>query len=59
LKNNSAITVGSHHIGLTVSKLEDSARFFTERLGWSEVKRNSEYSSIFVSDGVMKVRLNI
>lgn len=45
------ITSGAHHIGLTVSKLEESAGFFTSLLGWQEVRRNEEYPAIFVSDG--------
>ncbi len=51
------LTNGSHHIGLTVSKLEKSAAFFTDILGWTEVKRNDEYPSIFVSDGQIMVTL--
>lgn len=50
-------TKGVHHIGLTVSKLEDSAAFFTEVLGWKEVKRDPEYPAIFVSDGSILVTL--
>ena len=45
------LTNGSHHIGLTVSNLEQSAAFFIGMLGWEEVKRNEEYPAIFVSDG--------
>ena len=52
-----AITKGAHHIGLTVSKLEESASFFTSLLGWKEVKRNSEYPAIFASDGSVMVTL--
>jgi catechol 2,3-dioxygenase-like lactoylglutathione lyase family enzyme len=52
-----AITKGIHHIGLTVSKLEESASFFTSLLGWKEVRRNSEYPAIFVSDGSVMVTL--
>ena len=51
------LTNGSHHIGLTVSKLEESAVFFTDLLGWKEVKRNEEYPSIFVSDGKIMITL--
>lgn len=45
------LTTGAHHIGLTVSKLEDSARFFTSLLGRNDVRRNAGYPAIFVSDG--------
>ncbi len=51
------ITKGVHHIGLTVSKLEESADFFTSLLGWKEVRRNDEYPAIFVSDGNITVTL--
>lgn len=51
------ITKGTHHIGLTVSKLEESAAFFTTVLGWQEVRRNDEYPAIFVSDGTIMVTL--
>lgn len=51
------ITQGAHHIGLTVSRLEESALFFTALLGWEEVRRNSEYPAIFVSDGKVTVTL--
>lgn len=54
---NSPITKGTHHIGLAVSKLEESANFFTSLLGWKEVKRNEEYPAIFVSDGSIMVTL--
>ena len=56
-KMNTPITKGSHHIGLTVSKLEESAEFFTSLLGWKVVRRNEEYPAIFVSDGSIMVTL--
>ncbi|ENM5735655.1 VOC family protein [Vibrio mimicus] len=51
------LTKGIHHVGLTVSKLEESANFFVELLGWSEVKRNPDYPAIFVSDGKIMLTL--
>ena len=54
---NTPITSGIHHIGLTVSKLEDSATFFTSLLGWKEVRRNDDYPAIYVSDGKIMVSL--
>lgn len=51
------ITKGPHHVGLTVSKLEDSAAFFTAMLGWKEVGRNDGYPAIFVSDGSIMLTL--
>ena len=51
------VTKGAHHIGLTVSKLEESAAFFTKLLGWKEVKRRDDYPAIFVSDGNIMITL--
>lgn len=51
------VTKGVHHIGLTVSKLEESAAFFTTFLGWREVRRNDDYPAIYVSDGRVMVTL--
>lgn len=54
---NTPITKGTHHIGLTVSRLEESADFFIGLLGWKEVRRNAEYPAIYVSDGRIMVTL--
>ena len=48
---DNAITQGIHHLGLTVSRLEDSADFFIGLLGWKIVRRNEEYPAIYLSDG--------
>jgi catechol 2,3-dioxygenase-like lactoylglutathione lyase family enzyme len=50
-------TKGIHHLGLTVSKLEESADFFKSMLGWKEVKRKEDYPAIFVSDGTIMLTL--
>jgi len=51
------ITQGVHHIGLTVSKLEASTKFFTDLLGWEQVGENPDYPAVFVSDGSIMVTL--
>lgn len=51
------LTKGVYHIGLSVSKLEESAKFFVQYLGWFEVRRDIEYPAIFVSDGINMVTL--
>ena len=51
------ITTGAHHIGLTVSKLEESANFFVDILGWNEVRRDPNYPAIFVTDGILMITL--
>lgn len=50
-------TQGIHHLGLTVNRLAASAAFFTDTLGWQEVRRVPEYPAVFVSDGVVMVTL--
>lgn len=57
MNKSTPITKGSHHIGLTVSKLEESARFFINVLGWSELRRDPSYPAIFVSDGKLMITL--
>ena len=57
MSNTIAMTKGAHHIGLTTSKLEESARFFVEALGWSEAHRDPDYPAIFVTDGTLMITL--
>lgn len=52
-----SLTSGTHHIGLAVSKLEESAEFFTKLLGWEEVKRREDYPAIFVKDDTLTITL--
>lgn len=52
-----SVTYGMHHIGLTVSKLEETAEFFTKLLGWEEVKRRDDYPAIFVKDDSLMITL--
>jgi catechol 2,3-dioxygenase-like lactoylglutathione lyase family enzyme len=51
------LTLGVHHVGLTVSELAPTLRFFTELLGWKEVGGNPDYPAVFVSDGSVMVTL--
>lgn len=53
----SALTQGTHHVGLTVSRLEESVAFFTQLLGWKEVFRKPDYPAVFVSDGSIMLTL--
>ncbi|MBX2846991.1 MAG: VOC family protein [Acidiferrobacterales bacterium] len=41
---------GIHHLGLSVSNLEESCKFFCGVLGWHEVRRVEEYPAIFVTN---------
>lgn len=51
------MTQGLNHLGLTVSKLEQSTQFFTETLGWREVGGFPDYPSKFVTDGKLFLTL--
>jgi catechol 2,3-dioxygenase-like lactoylglutathione lyase family enzyme len=51
------LTLGVHHVGLTVPELAPTLRFFTELLGWKEVGGNPDYPAVFVSDGSVMVTL--
>ncbi len=51
------LTLGVHHVGLTVAELAPTLRFFTELLGWKEVGGNPDYPAVFVSDGSVMLTL--
>lgn len=50
------LTAGVSHIGLAVSKLQASLKFF-EALGFQKVGGSDTYPSIFVSDGASLITL--
>lgn len=50
-------TAGIDHVGLAVSDLERSRRFFVDRLGWKVVGGNPDYPAVFVSDGSIRLTL--
>jgi len=43
--------LGIHHLGLAVSDLQATAKFFTGALGWSVARELPEYPAIFVTNG--------
>jgi len=51
------LTKGIDHLGLTVSDIELSRRFFVECLGWSVVGEAPAYPAVFVSDGCIRLTL--
>jgi catechol 2,3-dioxygenase-like lactoylglutathione lyase family enzyme len=57
VRKHIAATAGIDHVGLTVSDLESSRRFFVECLGWQVVGENQTYPAVFVSDGVTRLTL--
>lgn len=57
MNSSMPVTKGANHLGLTVSQLEESAAFFIDVLGWSEIRRDKEYPAIFVTDGALMISL--
>ncbi len=58
--NNEALQVmtqGLSHLGLTVSKLDQTTRFFIDTLGWKLAGEKPAYPAKFVTDGKMFVTL--
>ena len=51
------LTRGINHVGLTVTRLEESAAFFTDVLGWDLAGGYPDYPSLFVTDGNLFVTL--
>jgi lactoylglutathione lyase len=54
---NTAMTSGFNHVGLSVTDLEKSTRFFTETLGWRLTGRDEDYPATFMTDGEMFLTL--
>ncbi|WP_169567457.1 VOC family protein [Sneathiella limimaris] len=54
---NSALTQGAHHIGLTVPDLNQSKNFFLQILGFKQVGEVPSYPAAFVSDGITMITL--
>ena len=52
-----SITLGAHHIGLTVPDLDDARNFFIDTLGYNQVGEKPDYPAAFVSDGTIMITL--
>jgi lactoylglutathione lyase len=50
-------TLGVDHVGLTVSRLNESVDFFVEILGWKIVGEQPAYPAKFVSNGHTRLTL--
>lgn len=51
------VTLGAHHIGLTVPDIAATREFFTNVLGYSVVGERPAYPAVFVSDGTIMLTL--
>ena len=54
---SAAKTVGVHHVGLTVPRLEDARDFFIEGLGFGQVGDVPDYPAVFLTDGTTMITL--
>jgi lactoylglutathione lyase len=57
MRDQTALTMGIDHLGLTVSDIELSRRFFVECLGWKVVGERPSYPAVFVADGHSRLTL--
>lgn len=44
-------TLGLHHLGFAVARLDETTAFFTDCLGWKVVREVPDYPARFVTDG--------
>jgi len=56
-KTVKTMTQGLSHLGLTVSKLDQTTRFFIDTLGWKLAGEKPAYPAKFVTDGKMFITL--
>lgn len=50
-------TRGVHHVGLTVSNIQECRDFFVQVLGYEQVGEKPAYPALFVSDGTTMITL--
>ena len=55
--NDKSITLGAHHIGLTVPNLQQTRDFFIQTLGYDQVGEVPDYPAVFLSDGSTMITL--
>ncbi len=52
-----ALTLGIHHLGLTVRDVFATRTFFVDVLGYTQVGERPDYPAVFVSDGTVMLTL--
>ena len=55
--STTAITRGTHHIGLTVPDVAKTRSFFTDTLGFNQVGEVPDYPAVFLTDGTTMITL--
>jgi catechol 2,3-dioxygenase-like lactoylglutathione lyase family enzyme len=56
-QQNSPLTHGAHHIGLTVPDLDETRDFFVHTLRYEQIGEVPDYPAVFLSDGVTMITL--
>jgi catechol 2,3-dioxygenase-like lactoylglutathione lyase family enzyme len=54
---NTSLTQGAHHIGLTVPNVSETQSFFVDSLGFAQVGEVADYPAVFLSDGNTMITL--
>jgi len=57
MTDNTARTLGAHHVGLTVPDLAAARSFFVDALGFNQVGEVPDYPAVFLSDGSIMITL--
>lgn len=57
IHENTVMTTGLNHLGLTVKNLQASTDFFIKTLGWRKAGGYPDYPSVFVTDGELFLTL--
>jgi len=51
------LTLGVHHLGLTVPNVSETAEFLVDALGFNSLGGNPDYPAVFLSDGTTMLTL--
>ncbi len=54
---NGHLTKGAHHVGLTVTNLDEARRFFVDTLRYKQVGEIPDYPAVFLSDDSTMITL--
>jgi catechol 2,3-dioxygenase-like lactoylglutathione lyase family enzyme len=57
LNSTAPLTLGTHHLGLTVPDLAKTRAFFVDTLGLQQVGEKPDYPAVFLSDGTTMITL--